>query len=159
MNEKCYFCKLQIVERMRLRLCIKSNDVWQMRLIRNYMNYIIKNRRYNGLFSNELMSSFIEQFQREIEHQKQRQDILVLLQQFASSKDFRAMIQNLCRIDVMTLMTIIIFYNLEPQPTQIMSKSMNLIGFLRKSREKNLDPSTAHFLMNIFRSTKLSCKT
>lgn len=140
---------------MRLRLSITSKDVWQIRLIRNYMGYIVENRRYNGLFSNELVSAFIEQCQTEIEYQIRNDKMIFLLRQFISTRDFCTISQQLNHMDVMTLIIIIVFYNLVPNSVPFINKSSNFISYLQQSSEQNSDPLTTLFLINILGLTNL----
>lgn len=123
--------------------------------MRNYMKYVVDSYHHNGLFSKEIISSFIEQFQLEIEHITHNYRVASLLRQFLNDRNFAQAAQKLKNADMVTIMMVVIFYNLVPNNPYFMDRPMNFINYLKASNEQHLDPATTLFLMKVIGASNL----
>uniref|UniRef100_A0A1A9WDA7 Uncharacterized protein n=1 Tax=Glossina brevipalpis TaxID=37001 RepID=A0A1A9WDA7_9MUSC len=134
---------------------LSFDDVWQIKLITGYLKY---GPQEHILFSKELVTALLEQFQRGMESQLKL--LQLPLQQFMAASDLQLNIimNGLSTQQVAILVGLIIYYDLTPNllnSVVTQSTPINCLRYIQELRKLNLEPSTVYGLLKILQTLRV----
>ncbi|KAL9886530.1 anaphase promoting complex subunit 1 [Glossina fuscipes fuscipes] len=130
---------------------LSFDDVWQIKLINNYLKH---GPQQHMLFSKELVTAVLEQFQRSMESYLKL--FQLPLQQFIATSDFQPnIIRGLSAQHAPILAGLIAYYDLSPNllnSVLLQTTPIKCLRYIQELRKLNLEPATAYCLLKILQT-------